>query len=126
MRLREISTDARFFWDFLQNFVSGRCNTRVTQTAFTTGAQGFHRELLFPIPAVDHAFNPIAEMQDVKVDEQTHRNSTQTHVRQKLSFVDRMDCFDGLYFNDDFSIDDQVDSISDFELLTFIYDRQRN
>lgn len=65
-------------------------------------------------------------MQDVEVDKQAHGNSTETHIRQKLSFVDRVDRFDGLHFNDDFPLNDQVDSISDFELLTFIYDRQRN
>ena len=35
----------------------------------------------------------------VKIDEQTDRHIKQTHVAQKLRFVHRMQCLDGLEFH---------------------------
>jgi hypothetical protein len=79
-----------------------------------------------PISAVYHALDSITEPQHVEVDQEAHRNSAEAHVGQKLGFVDWMDRLYGFHFDDDLPLYDQIDSISNFELLTFVYHRQRS
>ena len=79
-------------------------------------------ELLFPVVAVNHALDSVAKAGHVEIDQQADWDSAQPHVGQELRLMDRMDCFDGLYFDNDRVLDDQVHAISEFYFFAFVDD----
>ena len=82
------------------------------------------KQLLLPVLAIHHAFDSVSEAQNIEVDEQTHAHATKPHVREKLSFVDWMDRLYRLHFDNDSTLDHQIDAISDFKLVSFVNHRQ--
>jgi hypothetical protein len=46
-------------------------------------------------------------------------------VGEELGSVDGMDCFYGFHFYNYSAFNNQIDPVSDFELLAFIHNRQR-
>ena len=65
-------------------------------------------------------------MLNVKIDEQSNLPSTQPHIRKQLRLVNRIDCLHTLDLNDDRTCDDEINAISEVDLLAFIYNRQSN
>jgi hypothetical protein len=88
--------------------------------AFTT-----EEGLLLPVFAVDHPLDSIFQVKDVEVDQETDTDSAETHVGEKLGFMDGMDRVHSFHFDYDSGFY-QVDSVSDFELLSLIDNRQRD
>ena len=54
----------------------------------------------------------ILQVHDVEVDQQTNASLAQLEVGQQLRLMDRMKLQNRFHFDDDFVIDEQVDSIS--------------
>ena len=55
-----------------------------------------------------------------------HTDSAESHVGQELGFVDWRDRFDGFHFDNYPVFNDQINSISHFEFVAFINNRQGN
>lgn len=58
------------------------------------------RELPFPIPTVDHAFNTVFKPRHVEIDQQPHAFTTEPQVGQQLGFMDGMDALYALDLDD--------------------------
>jgi hypothetical protein len=113
LRLREISTDARFFsiftrfckreWGYGGNAVAkGQLPLQEYKFKISnTGDTEEHRGLLLPVLAVDHSLDSVLQVQDVEVDQKAHVDSAQAYVGEELRFVDRVDGFDGFHFDND-------------------------
>lgn len=92
-----------------------------------TGDTEEHRvDLLFPVPAVDHALDSVAEMRHVKINQQAYADTAQTHIRQELSLMNRMDRIYALHFDDNQAFDDQIDPVSEFDFFSVENHRQPN
>jgi hypothetical protein len=60
----------------------------------------------------DAAYDTVFEAFDVEVDEQRHLEAREPEIGEKLRFVDRLDSLDGLQFEDDAIVDDDVEPVS--------------
>jgi hypothetical protein len=60
----------------------------------------------------------------MKIDQQPHLPSTQSHIGKQLGFVDRIDCFDALNLNDDAAGDKEINAISKVDLFALLNDWQ--
>jgi hypothetical protein len=65
-------------------------------------------------------------MLNMKIDQQANLSSTQAHVRQQLSLVNRIDGLDTLDLDDNGISDDEINAISQIDLLAQINDRKSN
>ena len=73
MRLREFSTDARYFCAFCQNFVEQVRYGGNAGEVVTTGNTEEHkvvRGLFFPGIPVDHTLDSVPQVGDVEIDQQ--------------------------------------------------------
>src|SRR6266496_2544542 len=95
-----------------------------TQSTHHRG-HGGTQELVLPPLAFDHPFDSVTQVEDVEIDQETYRYSAQTHVGQQLCLMNRVKGVDGFHFHYDSVFNDEVDAISDFELLTFVDHRLR-
>jgi hypothetical protein len=76
--------------------------------------------------AVHHAFDSVAQAENIEVDQEADRDFAESHVRKKLGFVDWVEGLYGFNFYYNSTFDDEIDAISDFQLVTLIDNRQRN
>jgi len=60
----------------------------------------------------------------MKIDQQSHLPSTQPQVGEQLGFVDRIDSLNALNFDDDRAGHNEIDAVSQVDLLSIIKDRQ--
>jgi hypothetical protein len=95
-----------------------------TKTFNTEDTEEHRVELLFPVLTIDHAFDSISQVRDVEVDQQSDADATQAHVREKLSLMHRMNYLDAFHFNNYQILDDQIDPVSKFNVLSLVYHRQ--
>jgi hypothetical protein len=70
---------------------------------------------------VDHSFNPVLELDDMKVDQQAHLKIEQSQVRQQLRLVDGMECLFPSDLDHDPALHDQIGAKSALQLYCFIY-----
>lgn len=56
-------------------------------------------EFLVPIKTIDHALDAVAEVSDVKVDQQADMPAAEAQVGEQLGMVDEMNCFDRFHFD---------------------------
>jgi len=83
------------------------------------GHRGAQR-LTIPVLPIHHTLDFVSQVEDVEIDQQAHRYSAQSHVGQELRLINRVDGLDGFHFHYDSVFNDEIDAISDFELLPFI------
>lgn len=84
------------------------------------------KSLLFPTVAIHHALDSISQALHIEINEQPDSNAAQSHVRQDLCLVNRMDCFHALDFDDNHVLNDQVDAVAKLNLFSIEHDRQSN
>jgi len=87
---------------------------------------GGAQRLPLPIFVFDHGLDSIAPVKSVQVDQPSPTDSAQSNVGKKLRLMDWMNRVHGFDFNHHSAFHDQVDSISNFEFLTLINNRQRD
>jgi hypothetical protein len=75
---------------------------------------------------VDHSLDSGTKAENIEIDQEAYTDSAESHVGQELGFVDWMDRFDGFHFDNYPVFNDQINSISDFEFVAFINNRQGN
>jgi hypothetical protein len=75
---------------------------------------------------VDHSLDSGTKAENTEIDQEAYTDSAESHVGQELGFVDWMDRFDGFHFDNYPVFNDQINSISDFEFVGFINNRQGN
>ena len=63
-------------------------------------------------------------MNNIEIDQQSHRPPAQSHVRKQLGFVDRIDGIDTFNFDNNGITDDQVDTIAEIDLFASVDNRQ--
>ena len=71
------------------------------------------------------AFQPIFQHDLVEVDQQSSLHSSQLHIGQQLSFVNVFDFLDALDFNDQFVLDENVNSVPTIQSDILISDGLR-
>ena len=81
---------------------------------------------LFPIRSVDEAFDSVFQVDHVEVDEETERSAAEFEVGDDLRLMDRANCVHRLDFYDDEVLNEEVHTISDFELYAVINDEKPN
>jgi len=97
------------------------------------GMQGFSRlvslvslvvyDLRFSPPgAVYEAFDPILQMYDVEVDQQSDGFAAQFEIRNNLSLMNRRDRIDRLDFDNHEIFDQQIHSIADLQFHAVVDD----
>jgi hypothetical protein len=84
------------------------------------------KELPFPIPSVDHAFNAIFQVGDVEIDQQPNAFPAEAEIRQKLSLMDRVDAIYALDLNNHQIFDEQINAITEFQFLSLVDHGQTN
>ena len=70
--------------------------------------------------------NTLAHVRDVEVEKQTQRKAAQLQVRQHLGAMDRQHFFHTFDFDDQATLDDEVDTISGLQLDSAVHDGQPN
>ena len=78
--------------------------------------------LFLPPSAVDKATNPVLQVDNVEVDQQSERFTAKLKVRNYLSLMNRRDCVDRLDLHDDEIFNQEINSVPDFKLYTSIND----
>lgn len=58
-----------------------------------------------------HSLDPILQMKNVEVDEQTHALTTQAKVGEQLGLMNRVNHIYTLHFNDHELLDQQIDPV---------------
>ncbi len=81
------------------------------------------RLYLHPIVAVYSSFYSVSQSQHVEVNEKAYADAAEPQVGKNLSFVEWMDGINGLYFDHNSAFDNQIDSIPNFQSLSFIDNR---
>jgi hypothetical protein len=69
---------------------------------------------------VDHALDPVFELEHVKIDQEADFDIQQSEVRQELRLVHGMECFFTLDFNDEVSVDYQIGTKAAFQFHRFV------
>ena len=76
------------------------------------------RMLFFPVLAVDHTLDSVSQVSDVEINQQPYSDAAESHVRQKLSLMDRMKCVDALYLDNHQVLNDEIDSVAEFDFFS--------
>lgn len=82
--------------------------------------------VFLPVIPIHHSLDPILQMLNMEIDQQANLSSTQAHVRQQLSLMYGIDCFDTLDLDYDAVRNDEINAISEIDLLAQINDRKSN
>lgn len=80
--------------------------------------------LFFPIFAVDHPLNAVAQVSHIEIDEKADADPAQPQIREKLRLVDRMYQFNTLHLDDNQIFDNLIDPISKLDLFSVENHRQ--
>jgi hypothetical protein len=73
-----------------------------------------------PVVPINHAPDSVLQVLNVKINQQPNLLAAQAHVRKQLRFVDRIDRVNALDLNDHTILYNQVDSVTDVDLLAFV------
>ena len=68
--------------------------------------------------------DPLTQVCDVEVDEQSDALATQFEVGEQLCFVHRKDGFNRFHFDDHFVFDKQVDSVAELDDDAIVFNRK--
>jgi hypothetical protein len=115
-----------FFSKFLSTKVRYGGNASKVITTGDTEEHRVERGLFFPAISVDHALDPVPQVGDMEINQQTDSDAAQPHVRQKLRLMDWMNRFNALHFDDHELFDDQVDPVAQLDSFSVENHRQTN
>ncbi len=59
-------------------------------------------------------------MRDIEIQQQADLEPSQLQIREQLSLMHRSEVLDGLKLHDQVVLDEQIDSVADFELYSII------
>ncbi|HEY1263420.1 MAG TPA: hypothetical protein VGF06_07845 [Terriglobales bacterium] len=79
---------------------------------------------MLPFVPINHPFDPIPQMCDMEVDQQTDPPPAQAHVGEKLGLVYGIDGFHALDLDNDKVVHDEVNTISKVDLFAIVNDRE--
>jgi hypothetical protein len=75
------------------------------------------------IPA-NPSSDPLTQVRDVEVDEQSDTLATQFEVGEQLCFVDRKDGLNRFHFDDHLVFDEQIDAVAELDDEPIVFDRK--